>query len=339
MPTAFGRTLLLRLVSRSLLLTLVLGCPRTPPGNGPGPTPSEAAARPARGATTVLDAGSRPRQPVVLALKPGAFDCVLQLTEASKVELTGPDGEAWSDDLPMLPLPPLRMLNKVVLAETEDPSRLRHTTTVFDVVASAPADSLVARTLREQKGAMVGQQLVVSVAVDGTRLATLREPGVPDGLLTDLSLQDRALATHVPFPREPVGIGARWRVPGEERRFSGMVVSADSVYTLRERDPERVVVDVETEMTVLSGAEDLLFADADTDAMDLPVAVDTHIERLSLHAEGSLTVWLSSGIVEGWESNTVEVGIRVDGPDGGGVSVGSATVLTYEMSAREVGAR
>jgi hypothetical protein len=271
---------------------------------------------------------------VVVALEPGAFDCVLRFTDASEIEVTAPDGEVWGDALPGPVLPPIRILHKVVLSETEDPGRLQHTTTVFDVVTSAPPNSLTARVLREQKGTMVGQQLIESVARDGTPLATLTEPRVPEGLLAELSLQDRLLASRVLFPTEPMGIGARWRVTGHERRLGGLELSADSTYTLREHTPERVTVDVTTEMTVLGGADELFLAEAGP--LDLPLENDA---SLSLHAQGSFTVWLSSLVVEGQETNTVTVSMLLKGPDGTSIPIESTSVFTFEMSARDVSVR
>ena len=71
------------------------------------------------------------------------------------------------------------------------------------------------------------------------------EPAVAQAMS---QVSDQVGSASVPFPAEAVGIGARWRGVSSAR-LSGIDVRQSSEYTLREREADRVVLDVEYTQT------------------------------------------------------------------------------------------
>ena len=102
--------------------------------------------------------------------------------------------------------------------------------------ALAPIESLAGTAALTPRNPFVDSQIA---GLDGL------DPAVAQ---TVSQMSDQLGSFSAPFPREPVGIGARWRVVSQ-LSVSGVDVRQTALYTLRERDGDRVVLDVVTKQT------------------------------------------------------------------------------------------
>lgn len=348
------------------IITLFTGCPRKgSDANRPSasimgaPADTEErvaaeAAPPGAVQIVLLDAGKGPRQPLVHELAPGAYDCVMRFSFESTVEANTPDGQSMLDDMDLPPLPTIRLLYKARLEPDDVPSRLRFSTTIFDVSMDAPSNPFEVEILRELKSAMIGQKSVVSMTTNGSEVDVLKDHGMPEGMPPSLSLADHARDRHILFPPEPVGIGARWQVITRELDTEGMAAELLSVYTLTERTEHWITVNVDTEMelfddptkaaiddmtAMIDDTAQVVFDDIDVDIQETMSEFGMHIGYSKLRSHGTLRTSLTSLVVEGHETFEMDTTVQITTPDGPTERIESHDVFKLEMTARKVGAQ
>ena len=96
-------------------------------------------------------------------------------------------------------------------------------------------------------------------------------------------VSDQVGSISVPFPAEAVGIGARWRGVSSAR-VGGIDVRQTYEYTLREREADRVVLDVEYTQTAPRQRAEL---------PNVPSGTKVQITKFKISGTGSTTVGLS----------------------------------------------
>jgi len=253
-------------------------------------------------------------------------------------------------DLP--PLPTIQLLYKARLEPDDVPSRLRFSTTIFDVRMDAPSSPFDVELLRELKRSMIGQRSVVSMTTNGSEVDVLQDHRIPEGMPPTLSLADHARDRHIWLPPEPVGIGARWKVITRELDTEGMAAESIDVYTLTERAEDWITVDVDTEMELFddptkAAIDDMtemiddtaqgFLNDMDVDTQEMMSKFGMHIENSKLRSHGTLRTSLTSLVVEGHETFEMDTTVQITTPDGPTERIESHDVFKLEMTARKVG--
>jgi hypothetical protein len=346
------------------IITLFTGCPKKQsdadrPSASTMGAPANAEARVAAEAAppgaveiVLLDAGKGPRQPLVHELAPGAYDCTMRFSFASTMEASTLDGQSIVDDMGLPPLPTILLLYKARLEADDVPSRLRFSTTIFDVRMDAPSNPFDVELLRELKSAMIGQKSVVSMTTNGSVVDVVQDHGMPEGMPPSLSLVDHARDRHIWFPPEPVGIGARWKVITREVDTEGMAAETLTVYTLTERTEDWITVDVDTEMELFddptkAAIDDMtammddtakgFLDDMDADIQEMMSELGMNIEYSKQRSHGTLRTSLTSMVVEGHETFEMDTTIEITDPVGPTERIESHDVFKLEMTARKVG--
>lgn len=300
----------------------------------------------------LLDAGTGPRQPLVAALSPGAWDCVMRLSFESTMEANTAEGQSMVEDMEWPTLPTIRLLSKVRLEPDDRPDRLRATTTIFDVGMEAPLSDFDVGMLRELKSSMIGQKFVVSTTTNGAELEIIQDDGMPEEMLPTLSVADRVRDRHMWFPPEPVGIGARWKVITREPDAVRTAAESLAVYTLTERSGDWITVDVDTEMDLfddptqaaidemtemMDDTAKAFLGDIDIDIQEMMSEVGMNIEYSKVRSHGTLRTSLTSMVIEGHETVEMDTTVEVKIPGEPTERIESHDVFKLEMTARAVG--
>lgn len=300
----------------------------------------------------LLDAGTGPRQPLVVALSPGAWDCVMRLSFESTMEANTAEGQSMVEDMDWPALPTIRLLSKVRLEPDDRPGRLRGTTTIFDVGMEAPLSDFDVGMLRELKSEMIGQKFVVSATTNGAELEIIQDDGMPEEMLPTLSVADRVRDRHMWFPPEPVGIGARWKVITREPDAEGMAAESLEIYTLTERSGDWITVDVDTEMelfdaptqadideltSMMDDTANAFLGDMDIDIREMMSEVGMNIEYSKVRSHGTLRTSLTSLVIEGHETVELDTTVEVKVPGEPTERIETHDVFKLEMTARAVG--
>lgn len=100
-------------------------------------------------------------------------------------------------------------------------------------------------------------------------------------------LADQLGTLSTPFPREPVGIGARWRV-SSRLRLNGIDVQQTTQITLRDRNEDRVVLDIKLIQTAPHQRVDM---------PGMPKGTRVEITRFKTSGSGSTALSLSRPIL------------------------------------------
>jgi hypothetical protein len=228
----------------------------------------------AAGRVTVEDAGREPRQRLQLRLAAGST------TRAAMVSRTAL--EVTMEGSRVLPgaLPTLRTVVEQRIDTVDSEGRAHYTATFTDwsVLPTADVDSRLSDQLQQVLNQFKGLRATGSVdASGGRRTFSIDTGGIADPLLKSRldSISSEFGNLGVPFPSEPVGPGARWRV-GRAATFSGITVNMTTTYTLRMLTADRYELDLVEGMEAPPGT-----------AMNSS-GVEATIERFSVRSTGNV---------------------------------------------------
>lgn len=230
---------------------------------------------------TVVDAGEEPRRELRVERAAGDVDEVTQLQETTLEMTMGERSQSVEN-------PPVELDLRYVVDEV-DGERTVITGSYEDARVGEGGDPAVAGELRQSLSALLTATVHATVTPRGSvldgRVEGLDVPG-PAGRIVEqmgASLAENAQSVSMPFPVEPVGVGARWRV-ATETEIGGLPIELTTVVELTELDDERAVGTVE---------QTLRFVPGDVDVFGTPATV------ISGELVGAGTVeWdLAAGIV------------------------------------------
>lgn len=240
---------------------------------------------PPRTGAVLEDAGAPPRQPLVLALAAGS---TARITMVSKVDLQlTVDGRA----VPAQATPGTSVLI-TQRVERVDPDGTAHVTMSFggwSVVSTTGVDPAVVKAVRDSLAQVKNVQGTGTVNARGeTGELKLDTSGVGDPAIRNImdSLASQAGDLSAPFPREPVGAGARWTVK-RSAILNGLRMDMTTRYTLRSRTGDRYVLDVTQDAVSPPGPADL---------PGLPVGARATIESFTMQSKGQVSGELSRGL-------------------------------------------
>jgi hypothetical protein len=272
MRAAMGRCL--------LVVFLALGCGQGTggPADAPsGETPEgEPAAEPGDPVLTLIQPGEEPRSPLRYRFTVGQrttmfvdMDMTLSLAMGAGPKKT-------------VSTPPLRMVFAVKVLDVATPSGTAHVeTTVESVeVRSRPSDPPeMLESIRRETNALVGLKTDARITQRG--FARDFKSNVPSDLSPKLrsaleGTQNAAQQLVAPFPTEPVGLGAHWRVDSNATT-SDIAFKQRTLVTLVERDEHRVV---------LSFTIDQVAPKQRLEVPDLPPGATSTLENYKGHGNG-----------------------------------------------------
>ena len=248
----------------SLLLLTAVACG----GDGDSPSASQDApttlAPPAQPATTLppttvaappavtLDsAGSQPRQPMVLKLAAGSTARLAMVNKLTLKMTVG--GQAT----PNAVVPATRMVitERVDKVDPNGNATLAVSFSDASVVPTPGADPAVVQATQagieplnrlRSTGAVDPQGAMSNVTFD---TGSLTDPAIK-GIVDSMGSQVANLAA--PFPKEPVGVGARWTVTSTAT-LAGINTTTTTRYTLRSRTGDRYELDFSQDAVAKSG--------------------------------------------------------------------------------------
>jgi len=257
-----SRTVAIHVALATVALAACGGKKRTPP---PPPPPVDAAMEVG---PVVHDLGSRPpaldephppmpREVRATLLEPGAAPRAVRryalvagpertLTVRAEVTIHRFQLGAWTGPTA---LPAVTDGFAYVVAPTAAGATLALRGLPGTVAADAPATAAATDELTARWRALLERRRVTAALDASGRLADARfedDPGAarPDVELATDELHQRLLAVMVPWPAEPIGVGARWRVVTLVR-IGGAYVKQTAIYQLTALDGARATVAVE----------------------------------------------------------------------------------------------
>lgn len=267
----------------ALVLVTVAACgsnddsPSTsPPASSATTAPSDEAAD-AQAGLTLEDAGAEPRQPLVLRVAPDTTTRTALVTRTT-LKLT-----AGGEELPVGAVPATKLVMDQRV-DRVDPDGTVHYTARFTEVTALDTPGASASVVQQTQAAlddMTGLTITGSIDVRGGA----QKVEVDTASISDATLKAtlEAMTSQIgnlaaPFPRSPVGPGARWTAK-RSAKIAGITMNTTTHYTLRSRDGDRYQFDVIQE------------ADAPRGPVELPNAPSsgsTFIERFRLTSRGTI---------------------------------------------------
>ncbi len=265
---------------------------------------------PARGADAageapaieVLDPGAEPRERLRIDVEEGdEFSASFELRQQIEQEI---DGEPS-------PLEPVPAIREDLLVRVQDVTSKGRVTYTFEVQKVEIVDATgVAPELVDE----LEDDLATLSDVEGD--ATVNARGVflesnidiPDDVpatVRDLleQLRQQLPSLTVPFPREAVGVGARWRAPLDVT-FAGIESENANEYALLEQNGSRLVVGVSVRQRATP---------QDVDSPSAPEGADVRLESSRFDGSGTVTLDLttlvpaaSTATLEGRQRFTIE---------------------------------
>lgn len=238
-------------------------------GVDPGADPTATAADERE--VVLLDPGAEPRERIRYRPEPGERVALVETT-TTDVELPGPAASPGT-----VGVPKTRVESEVVIRGVEPDGTMLWTLTVTDVeggpgAASSSSPDPVGRAV---EGRTSARGLDASLPEDGPKEVLVVGPA------RDSNVVLGGGQFTVPLPEEPVGVGARWKVPGVLRQL-GMQVAGTGIYELVAREEGRLEIAVSFAMTA--------------PAQDLPLPegapLDMKLRMRTFHASGEGTVVL-----------------------------------------------
>lgn len=205
---------------------------------------------------TLEDPGREPRQRLRIEVAPGDVDRVTQRQETT-IEVRAGDQVQSAPS----PVTELDLTHTVVEVDGE---RITAEGTYDDVrVLDSPgADPATVAQVRELLSGFLDATAhttytarggIIDVRLDGLEL---EGPGAAFVDQLAASITDSAESLSVPFPDEPVGAGARWRVDAEVV-LAGLPVEVTSTVTLSELTDDRATGSIEQRMRFVPGPVDM----------------------------------------------------------------------------------
>lgn len=220
----------------------------------------------------LLDAGDEPRE--VLRFEPREGDkqqLTMRQEQHQTVEVGGTEQSVTS----------ITEMDVAYFIESVEGGVVQ-TRVVFEDVRIVEADEIVRDTLEDVLSSMVGAEGRTEFDTRGyVRDAELPDfdlGGIPGGEQLLSALEDQFTSLAAPFPDEPVGIGARWRVV-TSTDFAG-ILTGDTTFTieLTDRSDEEFTAAVDIELVFGSAGGPL------------------EVESSDLHGSGTVT-WPVDGVV------------------------------------------
>lgn len=234
----------------------------------------------------VLDPGAAPRRQLRLQLAPGMEETG---NTTMKVRM---DGFLNGQKLPFPSVPTMKfgMSMKVDKVDANGDSHLTFGYTSADVVANPDTPPMMLDVMRSQlqglldhKGAMVisdrGQTKSFQIELPKTLTAAAQNQ--LDRTMEQLTNSLKQLSA--PLPAEPVGLGAKWKVPPQKLSMNGMVVIQTATYELLELQGNTMKLAVTVEQT------------ADPQPLNspgLPPGASMQLKSLSSNGGGTITMHL-----------------------------------------------
>ncbi|GAA4480423.1 hypothetical protein GCM10023094_26920 [Rhodococcus olei] len=186
--------------------------------------------------TTVVDAGAEPRSPIRFALDAAAPQNVLMTTRS---EIYQQIGDQPQQDLST---PALTMPLTATVAGAADPA---YSVGLILGPVTSP-DRRLTDALTASQGSKAGLSMQPTGAVTALRITP--PPSSPDIARSAIEQAFyQAVYRAVVFPDTPIGAGAVWTM--RQQVMSGMSLSQVTTATLRERDGDRLTVDVSVTQT------------------------------------------------------------------------------------------
>lgn len=240
---------------------------------------------PPRTGAVLEDAGAQPRQPLVLALTAGSTARVAMVTKLG-IQLTV-DGQT----VPAETTPGTRvvMTQRVDRVDSDGTAHVTVTFGSWSVVSTAGVDPAVVRAVRKSLAQMGTVQGTGSLNPQGEAgPLKLDTSGVTDPTVRSMmdSIASQAGELSAPFPKEPVGVGARWTVK-RSATITGLRMDMTTRYTLRSRTGDRYVLDVTQEASSPPGPADL---------PGLPAGARATIDNFTMQTKGEVSGQLSRGL-------------------------------------------
>ena len=206
---------------------------------------------------TVEEAGAEPRRELRLGIQPGDVDRVTQRQEIS-IEIRA------GDQVQAAPTPITEIDFTHTVEEVAD-DRVSSVGT-YDDVRVLDTPGVDQATLDQTRGLLSGFLTATSSttstirgAVLEARIEGLQLSGELGPLMEQLaaSITDSAESMSVPFPVEPVGRGARWRVEADVE-IAGLPVQIITTVTLTDLATERAAGTIEQTMRFVPGGANVL---------------------------------------------------------------------------------
>lgn len=241
--------------------------------------PAAPAETPAAGddKVTVIEVGAEPRRP--LRLKPVAGTTVrTALTARVAIDQTV-DGERL--DTPAVPGFTMVMVQHVDSVDAAGSAQVTLTYTDVKAAQGPDSDPAVVEAVNTALGDLEGLSGTAVVDARGeVQESTLDTDGVEDpvakSMLDSLDSQLRNLSA--PFPREPIGVGARWTAR-TKATLVGITAETTTTYTLTEWDGDHYELAVVAKVTAPSGPVEL---------PGLPAGTDAAISRFEVRTTGTV---------------------------------------------------
>jgi len=197
---------------------------------------------PAAFALALLDDGREPRRPLRYPSDPPPPQKMsLSLHVAMKMEVPG-------SPIPPVSMPGLRLLLDLTARDRDDSVRYEFTVSDADLTGVEQAHPSLVAAMRKGVGSLVGA--AGSVTVDPRGFQHELSIGVPSDIGQELTqfLASAKLAIGqmaVPFPDEPIGVGAKWQVE-ETIAQDGIQVRQKTYYELLAMDGPRLQIRTQT---------------------------------------------------------------------------------------------
>jgi hypothetical protein len=181
---------------------------REPSGQQPTPVEVQIAAREPP-VVTVLVAGRNPREDLVLHPTAGTTEGI-EIVTTTRMAMGG--GAA---KIPPTAVPPIAMKGRTIIERADgNEIAFRHEIDDVEVRDDPQAPPQLVETLREHLAAFEAYSAALRVDAKGGLLGgTVQMPATPAGPVqqTITQMTESFGQIQVPLPREPVGVGAKWR--------------------------------------------------------------------------------------------------------------------------------
>ncbi len=231
---------------------------------------------------TLLEAGARPRQALRFMPQIGSGQTMDMTMRMSMTQSIGDMA------MPEMKLPGVRftMLTKVVQVKENGDVQFRFTCTDADIVeepgvAASRADAM--RTSLKEAVGLRGTGLMSSQGF--TKEADFEMTGDIDPMAAQHveSLKQAVKQLSAPLPKEPVGVGAEWRVD-QTSTMHGMLIKQTSTFKLTRIEGDRLQLDVKVKQT----------ADAQTiSPPGAPAGTTVNLNSLTSEGSGKMVLMLT----------------------------------------------
>lgn len=237
---------------------------------------------------TLVSAGKSPRAPLRLALTSGTVtQATMELSESIKQTIDGTPNTSIS-------IPPIDM---AILSTVQSvtPEGNAHVGYSYDSVRVVDDGTMTADARANLESSLAPLTAVTTTSTVTDRnetkdaiVAGTEGLGASAAQLTE-QLSDQFGALSVTFPTEPVGLGARWR-EASTTTLSGVKVTQNFEYTLREHDGNRIGVGIKYLQTALPQRAHL---------PGVPAGAKVDITRYSVAGKGTASMDLSTLLPQG----------------------------------------